>query len=344
MSKPVPQRLSRSLPARRSKRFLLPSALAVAGVLAGAAAAHADKTVTHFVLANGMQVVVVPDRRVPIVTHMVWYKVGAADEPEGQSGAAHFLEHMMFRGSEKFPDGYIKRYVMVNGGVQNAHTTADMTWYYQRLPKQKLSALMELEADRMINLRMREEEVRAERGAVMEELRGNENNLSYLLGVRIRAALYPGHPYGRPVIGFEPEIGKLTQAHMLAFYRRFYGPDNAILVVAGDVTEGEVRTLAEQTYGRVPARSNPAPRPTYKLPDRPQESRVVFTHERATAPGIARIFPMPAIDAVPRTDAVALDVLAHIAGGNLTGRLYRRLVIQDRLATGVSAAYSQSVY
>src|SRR6202040_3227841 len=208
--------------------------------------------ITHFTLANGLEVVVIPDHRTPVVTHMVWYKVGSADETPGKSGLAHFLEHLMFKGTVKNPAGRFSQVVATVGGQENAFTAADYTGYFQRVPRDQLKTMMEFEADRMTGLVLTDEAVRTELQVVLEEQNMRvANNPGARLGEQMEAALYLNHPYGRPVIGWRHEIEKLDREGALAFYRRFYTPNNAILVVAGDVTADEVKTLAEETYGKV---------------------------------------------------------------------------------------------
>src|SRR5690349_8780051 len=219
-------------------------AIALVFVLQPAVRALAQSSgpeVSHFTLTNGLEVVVIPDRRVPVVTHMVWYRVGSADEPPGVSGIAHFLEHLMFKGTAKNPAGKFSKVLATIGAVENAFTTADYTGYYQRVAKEHLREVMEFEADRMTGLVLTDENVIPERGVVLEEFNMRvANSPEARLGEQVAAALYLNHPYGRPVIGWKHEIEKLGREQALAFYRQFYTPNNAILVVAGDVTADEV--------------------------------------------------------------------------------------------------------
>jgi len=331
--------------AHRGRRLqpLLLLAAVLAPIVAAAGQVQAAAKASHFVLENGMEVVVVPDRRVPIVAHQVWYRVGAAEDPEGQSGVAHFLEHLMYKGgSERFAAGYIDRFIMVNGGTGNAATSHDYTVYHQRVPKKGLAMLMELEADRMVNLRPREEHIAPERQVVLAERRGAENGPGFLLGERLWAAQFPDHPYGRSVLGLEAEIKTLDLAKAVDLYQRYYAPNNAILVVAGDVTESEVKELAEKTYGRVPARAVPK-RAVHPLPDRPLATRVELEHEQVTLPSIGQYYLTPGVAGMSRRDAYALSLLSNIAGAATIGRLYRSLVIDQRLATSVSASYSRGL-
>src|ERR1700731_1773312 len=224
-----------------------------------------------FTLPNGLQVLVIPDHRTPVVTQMIWYKVGSADETPGKSGLAHFLEHLMFKGTSKHPAGEFSQTVLRIGGNENAFTSTDYTGYYQRVPRQQLAKMMEFEADRMTGLILKDENVLPERDVVLEEFNMRvANNPEARLAEQIMAALYLNHPYGRPVIGWHQEIEKLGREDALAFYKRFYAPNNATLVIAGDVDAGDVRPMAEQTFGQV------APQPA--IPGqrlRPQEPEPV---------------------------------------------------------------------
>src|SRR5882757_4518649 len=209
-----------------------------------------------FTLPNGLQVVVIPDHRTPVVTQMVWYKVGSADETAGKSGLAHFLEHLMFKGTSKHPVGEFSQTVLRIGGNENAFTSVDYTGYFQRVPREQLASMMEFEADRMTGLILKDENVLPERDVVLEEFNMRvANNPDARLTEQIMAALYLNHPYGRPVIGWHQEIEKLDREDALAFYRRFYAPNNAILVIAGDVDAKEIRPMVEKFYADIPAQS-----------------------------------------------------------------------------------------
>src|SRR5436305_12550860 len=198
----------------RVAKFLL---LLVALGSATASAAYGSAEVSHFTLANGLEVVVVPDHRAPVVTHMIWYKVGAADETPGKSGLAHFLEHLMFKGTEKNPGGRFSQVVATIGGQENAFTAADYTAYFQRVPREQLKQMMTFEADRMTGLVLTDDCVRPELSVVLEEQNMRvANNPSARLGEQMEAALYLNHPYGRPVIGWRHEIEALNREDALA--------------------------------------------------------------------------------------------------------------------------------
>jgi zinc protease len=313
-------------------------ALAIGLILAPAA--WAEPRVNSFTLGNGMQVVVIEDHRVPVVTHMVWYRVGAADDPWGTSGIAHFLEHLMFKSTEKLKSGEFSRTITRLGGRDNATTTHDTTSYFQRVAKEHLRAVMELEADRMVNLRLVEEEVKTERDVILAERRSNvDGNPLSLLSEQMLSVLYHNHPYGRPSIGWEHEMAKLTRQDAITFYKRYYAPNNAVLVVAGDVTPEEVRPLAQATYGRN--------RPNRGLvrPIRPDEPkpiaarRVEVVDARAGARILLRYYPSPSFASGPPGEPESLELLARIIGGDDTSRLYRRLVV-EKLASTAGANFS----
>src|SRR6201985_3385508 len=265
-----------------------------------APSAFAQTTVTSpppatFTLANGLNVVVIPDHRTPVVTQMIWYKVGSADETPGKSGLAHFLEHLMFKGTSKHPAGEFSQTVLNVGGNENAFTSVDYTGYFQRVPREQLGRMMEFEADRMTGLILQEQNLLPERDVVLEEYNMRvANNPDARLNEQMMAALYLNHPYGRPVIGWHQEIEKLDREDALAFYRRFYAPNNAILVIAGDVDLNEVRPLAEQTFGKVAAQpAIPARRirPQEPVPVSPRT--VTLADPRVEQPGVRRYYLVP---------------------------------------------------
>jgi len=293
-----------------------------------------------FTLSNGMQVVVVPNHRAPVVSHMVWYRAGAADEPPGKSGVAHFLEHLMFKGTEAVPAGDFAKTVARNGGRNNAFTSWDYTGYYQNVAKDRLELVMRLEADRMINLRLTEADVLTERDVILEERRSRiENEPGGQLREQINAALYMNHPYGVPIIGWAHEAGALTRADALDWYRRYYAPNNAILVVAGDVTADQVRALAETYYGVIPWRPVP-PRARPAEPTHHAPRQVNLESPQVRQPSWTRDYQAPSYTRGASEHAYALEVLAEIFGGGTTSRLYRALVVDQGLAASARAYYS----
>ncbi len=325
--------------AKLKLKHALALALALAALWPRAGAAS-GLDVAHFTLGNGLEVVVIPDHRTPVVTHMVWYKVGSADETAGKSGLAHFLEHLMFKGTKKNPLGRYSQTVATLGGQENAYTTDDYTTFYQRIPRERLKTLMEFESDRMTGLVLTDAAVKPELQVVLEEQNMRvANNPGARLAEQMEAALYLNHPYGRPVIGWRHEIEKLDREQAIAFYRRFYTPNNAILVVAGDVTADEVKTLAEATYGQVERVVEVPPRERPKEPVQEAARTVTLADPRVTQPGLRRIYLAPSATTAAAGESEALDVLACVLGSGSNSRLYQTLVIDKDMATNVGADY-----
>ncbi len=305
--------------------------------------AQNDRRATQLTLSNGMQVVVVPDHRAPVVTHMVWYRVGAADEPPGVSGIAHFLEHLMFKSTEKIASGEFSRIVSRMGGQDNAFTSQDATAYFQRISKDRLGQVMQMEADRMVNLRLTEAEVLTERDVILEERRSRvENNPQAVLDEQMNAVLYYSHTYGIPVIGWEHEIARLSREDALGFYKRHYAPNNAILVVSGDVTPEEVRRLAEDSYGRLPANGEIRPRTRPMDPEQRAARRVEIKDPRAGKASVQRYYVTPSYVTAQPGEAEALDLLMKIAGSGATSRLYQKLVAEEKIASSAGGWYGGS--
>jgi zinc protease len=311
-----------------------------------ASGALAQTTVTSeppatFTLGNGLQVVVIPDHRTPVVTQMIWYKVGSADETPGKSGLAHFLEHLMFKGTSKHPAGEFSQTVLRIGGNENAFTSTDYTGYFQRVPRDQLAKMMEFEADRMTGLILKDENVLPERDVVLEEYNMRvANNPEARLAEQIMAALYLNHPYGRPVIGWHHEIEKLNREDALAFYRRFYAPNNAILVIAGDVDARDVRPMAEQTFGQVAAQPGiPARRLRPQEPEPVAARTVTLADPHVEQPSMRRYYLVPSATTAAAGESPALDVLAQLMGGGSNSYLYRALVVDRPLAVSASAGY-----
>ena len=309
-------------------------ALPTAGFSAGADVSHAK-------LANGLEIVVIPDRRAPVVTHMVWYRVGGADEPRGKSGIAHFLEHLMFKGTEKIAPGDFSKIVARNGGQDNAFTTQDATAYFQRVAKERLPLVMEMEADRMANLRLLPDDVLNERQVILEERRSRvDNDPGSLLSEQMQATLFLAHPYGIPVIGWQHEMEQLSREDALSFYKTYYTPNNAILVVAGDVEAGEVVKLAEATFGRLPATSTPPKRDRGVEPNVIAARRVVLRDERAAKATLTRNYLAASYTTAKPREAESLELLASIMGSTGTGRIYKKLVVEERKASSAGAWYA----
>ncbi|HEY3890658.1 MAG TPA: pitrilysin family protein [Bradyrhizobium sp.] len=328
-------------------RFVVSSVAALLLAFAvSASGVRAQTTVTSqppatFTLGNGLTVVVIPDHRTPVVTQMIWYKVGSADETPGKSGLAHFLEHLMFKGTSKHPAGQFSQTVLKIGGNENAFTSTDYTGYFQRVPRDQLGTMMEFEADRMTGLILKDENVLPERDVVLEEYNMRvANNPEARLTEQIMAALYLNHPYGRPVIGWHQEIEKLDREDALAFYKRFYAPNNATLVIAGDVDEKDVRPMAERTFGQVPPQpSIPARRLRPQEPTPVAPRTVTLADPRVEQPSMKRSYLVPSATTAAAGESPALDVLAQLMGSGSNSYLYRALVIDKPLAVSAGAGY-----
>jgi zinc protease len=316
--------------------------LAIAAtLLTNSADAATPANVAHFKLANGLELVVLPDRRAPVVTHMVWYRVGAADEPVGKSGIAHFLEHLMFKGTDKNPAGRFSQAVAAIGGQENAFTSLDYTAYFQRVSREHLKTLMEFEADRMTGLKLTDAAVAPELKVVLEEYNQRvANNPRARLIEQIEAALFLNHPYGRPVIGWLNEIEKLNRVDALAFYRRFYTPNNAVVVVAGDVAADEVKSMAEATFGKVAPTAEIGPRLRPQEPQQVAVRHVTLADPRVRQPSLQRAYLVPSAPTAKPGESEAIEVLAHVLGHGNTSRLYRTLVVERELAVSAGGWYS----
>ncbi|MEL6280460.1 MAG: pitrilysin family protein [Pseudomonadota bacterium] len=306
---------------------------------AQATEASTGPKVTTFELSNGMQGVVIEDHRAPVVTHMVWYKVGAADEPPGQSGIAHFLEHLMFKGTDEIPPGEFSKIIAANGGQDNAFTSLDYTGYFQRIAADRLELVMKMEADRMVDLVLDEESVRTERDVVIEERNSRtDNNPQGRFSEQFNAAVYLNHPYGVPVIGWRHEIEELDRQDALDFYKLHYAPDQATLIVAGDVTPDAVQALAEKYYGPL----NPSGFVPFQRPVEPPQiaaRRVYMSDEKVRQPYFTRAYLVESYVTAEPGEGEAFAVLAEIFGGGFTSRLSRELVQDQKTALGAGAYY-----
>jgi zinc protease len=306
-------------------------------------ASSAASRVSEFTLANGMQVIVVPDHRAPVVTHYIWYRVGSADEPAGTSGIAHFLEHLMFKSTDRIESGAFSKVISRMGGQDNAFTSHDVTGYYERVAKDRLKTVMEMEADRMVNLKLTEKEVGTEREVILEERRSRtENNPSSILSEQMSAALYQNHPYRIPIIGWMHEMAKLSREDALTFYKRFYASNNAIVVVAGDVTVDEVKALAESAYGALKPSPDIKPRVRPQEPPHRAPRRVELKDPRAGNASVRRFYLAPSMPAAAPGEAEALYLLMKIVGNGSTSRLYQKLVTEEKLASSAGGWYSGS--
>jgi zinc protease len=291
-------------------------------------------------LANGLDVVVIPDRRAPVVTHMLWYRNGSADDPLGKSGIAHFLEHLMFKGTKDNPQGKFSELVADSGGQENAFTANDYTCYFQRVASDQLALCMDYEADRMKNLVLSDEIVAPEREVVMEERRmRTDSDPSDQLNEAVQAALFTQHPYGKPIIGWSHEIEGLDRADALAYYDRFYTPENAILVVAGDVAPTEVIALAEKIYGPIQAHGEPPKRRRPREPEPRAHRRVTLADDKVEQPSHQSVYLVPSYSTAAPGVGEALEVLAHLLGGGQTSLLFKSLVMEQKIALAAGAHY-----
>ena len=299
--------------------------------------------ISHFSLANGLEVVVIPDRRAPVVTHMVWYRNGSADDPAGKSGIAHFLEHLMFKGTKKHPKGMFSEVISELGGQENAFTSNDYTAYYQRVAKEHLGVMMSFEADRMKGLVLTDEVVNPERDVVLEERRmRTDSDPSAQLGEAVQSALFPHHPYGTPVIGWTHEIEGLNRTDALDYYARFYTPENAVLIVAGDIESTDVETLANKHYGKLKARGARPVRARRQEPEPRAHRLVSLSDEKVEQPSQQRVYLAPSYATAKPGEAEALEVLAHLLGSGQGSLLYKALVLDQKIAVAAGAYYMGS--
>ncbi len=298
--------------------------------------------VTAFTLDNGMEVVVIEDHRAPAVTHMVWYRVGSADEPVGASGVAHFLEHLLFKATDVLESGEFSATVAANGGSDNAFTSYDYTAYFQRIAADRLELMMQMESNRMNNLAITADDIETERNVVLEERnQRTENNPNALAREQFRAALYQNHRYGVPIIGWKHEMEQLDLQDALDFYDLYYSPNNAILVVAGDVQPDEVRALAEQYYGVIPAEDQLPERVRPEEPPQRAERRITYVDPRVSQPYVTRSYLAPERDPGAQEEAAALVYLAELLGGSsFTSDLGRALQFDTQTAIYTNASYN----
>lgn len=325
-------------------RLILMPLVLVAGLLTTPAQAAGE--VTDYTLDNGMEVVVIEDHRAPVVVHMVWYRTGSADEPPGKSGIAHFLEHLMFKGTDDMAPGELSRVVEANGGSDNAFTSSDYTAYYQRVAADRLELMMKMESDRMRDLALTPDDIGTERDVVLEERNQRvENDPGALFGEQRSAAQYLNHPYGIPVIGWRHEAETLTLDDAMAFYRKYYAPNNAILIVAGDVEPEEVRTLAETYYGPLAPTPSLGPRMRPQEPPQTAERRLTYADPRVAQPYVIRSYLAPERDPGAQEEAAALVMLAELLGGKgATSVLGQKLEFEAKKAIFTSAFYSGVSY
>jgi zinc protease len=303
-------------------------------------ATAASTGVTTFELENGMQVVVVEDHRAPVVQHMVWYRAGSADETSGTSGVAHFLEHLLFKATDTLAEGELSATVAANGGRDNAFTSFDYTAYFQRVAADRLEIMMRMEADRMRNIRLTETNIETERKVIIEERnQRTENNPRALLSEQMRAVQYHNHRYGVPIIGWMHEMETLDMEDVLGFYETYYHPNNAILVVSGDVEPDEVRRLAARYYGVIPENTDLPKRQRSAEPPQTAERRVLLRDTRVAQPYVSRSYLATERNSGDQHMAAALTLLADLLGGGTTSYLTEKLQFETQKAVYTSAFY-----
>ncbi|MET3522769.1 M16 family metallopeptidase [Mesorhizobium abyssinicae] len=321
---------------RRLRAALLTSALA----LTGPALAGDDGKVTDFLLDNGMEVVVIPDHRAPIVTHMVWYKIGSADEPAGKSGIAHFFEHLMFKATTNHAAGEFDSAVAEIGGSNNAFTSYDYTAFHETVAPSALGEMMAFEADRMRNLILTDDVIKTERDVILEERRSRiDSSPQALLEEEVDATLWQNQPYRIPVIGWMQEMEQLNRTDAIAFYDKYYRPNNAVLVVAGDVEPDTVKALAEKTYGKVARGPDLPPRIRPVEPEQNTKRTVTLSDARVSVPTFSTQWVVPSYHTARPGEAEALDLLAEILGGGNRSRLYQQLVVKQGVAAEAGAYF-----
>ena len=326
------------------RRFSFGGALGLAlAVSMSVATAEGGPQIENFTLDNGLEVVVIPDRRAPVVTHMLWYRIGSADEAPGKSGIAHFFEHLMFKGTANYGPGVFSARIADVGGRENAFTSYDYTAYYQQVAPDLLPEMMAMEADRMTNLVLTEEVIAPERDVIIEERNMRvESDPRALLSEEVSATLYQNHPYRFPVIGWMHEIEKLNRDDAIDFYRRYYAPNNAVLVVAGDVDADTVRRLAQETYGKVARGPELPPRLRPTEPEQNTRRTVTLRDARVGVPSFSKRWLVPSYTTAEPGAAEALDVLAEVLGGGVRSRLYQELVVKQGIASSAMAYYQST--
>jgi zinc protease len=289
---------------------------------------HLDIKAFH--LDNGLEVLILEDHTVPLVTVQAWYRVGSRNERPGITGISHFLEHMMFKGTTKYGPGMYSQLIQRYGGTQNAFTSHDMTAYYAVLPAARLELALDLEADRMTNLLFDPDEIKSEREVVKEERRLRENAPTGPMYEVLSGLAYMAHPYQWPVIGWMSDIEDITREDLLSHYKTFYVPNNATVIIVGDVTAAQTLELVQRYFGPIPKGPTIPP---VRPPEPPQlgEYRAEVPRPAALAT-LAIAFHIPAFD---HPDALALEVLSQILSQGQSSRLYRELVYQQQLAASV---------
>lgn len=298
--------------------------------------------VERFTLSNGLTVVVMPNDRIPVVTHLLVVKAGGGDDPYGKSGLAHYLEHLMFTGTKTYPEGVYDRTVARVGGAQNASTTSDRTLFYATVPRDDLSLVMSMEADRLVNLNFDAPRAARELKVITEERAMRvENNPASQWREQLDAITFLNHPYHQPVIGWAEDMASFTPADAKQFFDNYYRASNMILLVAGDVSVRDVRRLAQKYYGALPA-ANPPRRDWAKEPPVRMARRGEMHDARVNEPRILRQYIAPSLRDGMTENAIPLAVFAHYLGGGDTSVLYTALVRDQKLASAIEVSYDPS--
>lgn len=292
-----------------------------------------------FKLENGMDVVVIPNSKMPVISSMVWYKIGSIDEEQGKSGLAHFLEHLMFKGTAKYGNGEFSKLIARSGGNDNAFTSTDYTAYFQNISKDKLELVLDLESDRMQNLLFDENETMKERNVILEERSMRiDNDPSSLMREQMNASLFLNHPYGRPLIGWRHEMEQLTTEDARKWYLNYYVPSNAILIVSGDITAAELKPLAEKYFGKIRP-GEPHIRKKITEPNHIAARRVYLKDDKVEQPEFSRYYLAPSQNTDGKEYCYALVILSKILGEESTSRLYKKLVMENKTAASISSSY-----
>ncbi|RWE23504.1 MAG: insulinase family protein, partial [Mesorhizobium sp.] len=319
-------------------KTLLVTILAFTGIRSPMAG---ERSPSDFLLRNGMEVVVIPDHRAPVVTHMIWYKVGSADEPPGKSGIAHFFEHLMFKATANHAAGELDRTVSEVGGSKNAFTSYDYTAFHETVPPSALEQMMGFEADRMRNLILTDDVIKTERDVILEERRSRiDSKPQAVLDEEVNSTLWQNQPYRISVIGWMQEMEQLNREDAKAFYDVYYHPNNAVLVVAGDVDPNAVKATAERTFGKIARGPDLPPRIRPVEPEQNTKRTVTLTDARVSVPSFSTQWVVPSYHTAKPGEAEALDLLAEILGGDNRSRLYQQLVVKQGIASD-AAAYFQ---
>ncbi len=289
--------------------------------------------VEKYKLKNGLTVLLYEDHSLPIVSFHQWFRVGSKDEKPGLTGLAHFFEHLMFKGSKKYPDRGFDKALKANGGTNNAFTSLDYTGYYENIPSDKIELILDAESDRMVNLIFKQNDINSEREVVKEERRlRTENSVRGYMWEAMFKTVFKVHPYRWPVIGSMKDLNRASMDDMKSFYKTFYAPNNAVLVVAGDINKSKVKKLIEKKYAHIPSQKLPERKYT-KEPDQ-KGQRNTTLRKSVQSPYLSVVFKAPKAG---DQEAFAFDMLSSILGEGSSSRLYKRMVYRDQVASSVSA-------